>query len=288
MNSPVEHESFDDPSLKRVCRQAWSGEKCPLELFAKLKASARQASLQTVQPVQSVRSIPMWYRGGFQVAAAAVVLMAVGTFTLPYVRTANASSASAISAILVDPKNKITQSIVAMHEKCCQSKRGHQIAGVPKEKVFATADALGKRLGQPVLATAIPERGWSFEGGAVCPVTDNNERKVPAAHFIYKSGNESVSLFTMPRSVSPCRVFCGPYEGTYIETKPDGRQVAHPIAGFVDSRGAYCLVGTGSPRLTQTRLAAMRDRLQSTVAAYHASQQDAPTFVRAEMLQPAR
>jgi hypothetical protein len=133
----------------------------------------------------------------------------------------------------------------------------------------------------------IPERGWRFEGGALCPVIDNNENKIPAAHLIYKSGAESVSLFSMPRSVSPCRKFCGPYEGTYIETKPDGQQVPHPIAGFVDSRGAYCLVGTGSPRLTQARLAAMRDRIQSSVAINPLLLQQSPTVVHAELLQSA-
>jgi hypothetical protein len=267
MNSPVEPDSFEDSSLKRVCRQAWAGEKCPLALLERLRSAGRQGSLQTGQTVQSMRIVPMWYTGGFGVAAAALVLITLGVVLRPLTRPADASAA----ALNLDPK--ITKSLIDMHDRCCQHNGPHQIAGARGDCAFATGHALEKRLGQPILASAVPEPGWKFHGGAVCPVANK-----PAAHLIFKNGSDSVSLFSMPRSVSPCN------KTRQYEARYDDR---HAIAGFIDSRGAYCLVGSGGRELTPRRLAAMRDRIQSTVVVSPVPLEYRPTVVRAELLQLA-
>ena len=263
MNPSVENQSFEDPSLKRVCHHTWSSEKCPLALLAKLKESCKRSSLQTVQPVQSMRLVPMWYSGGFGVAAAAVFLVAFGLVTRPFA----ASPASPPAAVVLD--SQITQSIVDMHDKCCQWKGNHQIATAPKDQVLRTGPMLEQRLGQPVLAASMPEGGWTFRGGAVCPVNGR-----PAAHLIYKQGPDSVSVFSLPRSYTPSSTT---YEGTFNN---------HPIAGFVDSRGAYCLVGSGDADLTPQRLAAIRDRMQSNIVSTPPPAETRATVVQTELLEP--
>jgi hypothetical protein len=261
MNPSVENQSFEDSSLKRVCHHAWSSEKCPLALLTKLKDAARRSSLQTVQPVQSMRVVPMWYGGGFGVAAAAAVILAIGVVARPFARPASADSPLALDS-------QITQSIVDLHDRCCQWKGNHQIAGVPKDEVVRTGQALEQRLGQPILAASMPEGGWTFRGGAICPVNGK-----PAAHLIYKQGDESVSVFSLPRSYTPSSTT---YEGTYAN---------HPIAGYVDSRGAYCLVGSGGSDLTPQRLAAIRDRMQNNIVSTPLPTSYNPAVVQAELLQ---
>ena len=269
MNSPVEPDSFEDASLKRVCRQTWSGEKCPLALLAKLKDAAKQSALQTVQPVQSMRLVPMWYSGGFGIAAAAAVLLTVGVVARPFARPDSAQPPAFAS---LDPR--ITNSIIDMHDRCSHKVGPHVAANTSADKIMLTGHVLETKLGQPILAASLPEGGWNFRGGAICPVVDKAERKVPAAHLIYKSGDDSVSVFSMPRSTSPCPK---PYEGSYR---------GHPIAGFADANGAYCLVGSGSAAMTPQRIAAMRDRLQGSLVGTLLPPAYRQTVVSAELLQP--
>jgi hypothetical protein len=263
MNPSVENQSFEDPSLKRVCHQAWSSEKCPLALLAKLKENCKRSSLQTVQPVQSMRIVPMWYSGGFGVAAAAVFLVAFGLVVNPFA----ASPASPPTAVALD--SQITKSIVDLHDRCCQWKGDHQVAGVPKDQVLLTGQVLEERLGQPILAASMPEGGWTFRGGAICKADGR-----PTAHLIYKQGPDAVSVFSLPRSYTPSS---STYEGTFNN---------HPIAGFVDSRGAYCLVGSGDANMTPQRLAVIRDRMQNSVVSTPPPASYRQTVVQTELLSP--
>jgi hypothetical protein len=206
--------------------------------------------------------VPVWYSGSFGVAAAAVFLVAFGVVARPF-------AASPASPPTVALDSQITQSIVDMHDKCCQKNGTHQIVDAPKDQLVLTGQALEKRLGQPVLAASMPEGGWTFRGGAICPVDGK-----PAAHLIYKQGPEAVSVFSMPRSISPSSTT---YEGTFNN---------HPIAGFVDGRGAYCLVGSGDANMTPHRLAAIRDRMQSGIVSTPPPAGFRPTVVQAELLEP--
>jgi hypothetical protein len=270
MNSSDESQSFDDPSLKRVCRASWGHEKCPLALLSRLRGSASQTG-QSVQPQSSQPmrlNQPVWFNPLFGLGAAAAVLIVVGLFVSPFEGRSNVASAS-----FLDPQ--LTQSILAVHDKCCDKNGKHQVSNDTAGKVSETGYALHKRLGTPVLATAMPERGWTFRGGTVCPV-----KGVPAAHLIFKQGPASVSMFSLPRAASSSSyAYAGPYD-----SNPDDR---HVLAGFVDSRGAFCLVASGDSRITRARLAAMRDRIQTGVV-MSASPLPPAIYAQRELLQSRR
>ncbi len=228
---------FDDPALKRHCCAVWSCECAPKFLRDKLAAMLAEESIpKTIKPPAA-----FWQRPFAGVAAAAVVLLVSGVILM------QGSSSHPAQVAIVDPQ--LAADMVYRHDDCCTHHANHQTPGVPKTDMAKLGQVLSKDLRAPVLVASIPESGWSFRGGAVCPVG-----KIEAGHLIFDRGKASVSVFSMPRN---------------YYTQKTGRYQAlvnnHAIAGFADSRGTFCLVASGDSQITPDRLAALRDRMQADV-----------------------
>ncbi len=227
-----EPQNFDDPGLKKACCLAWAKECCTKALRDRVAAALAEESVGG--PIR----LPMafWQRPFAGVAAAAIVLLVSGVAIFQFGSTGNTALAAVDSTFAAD--------LIKTHERCCHKNGGHQMANVPLTDMNTLGQRLSQRLHQPVLVASMPESGWAFRGGVVCPVG-----KTPAAHLIFDHGHASVSVFSMPRTDN---IKSSKYQAVVNN---------HPMAGFVDSRGAYCLVG--DTELTAAHLAALRDRMQS-------------------------
>ncbi len=237
MTPPDEHTSFDDPTLKQLCCHAWRKDCASKELHAKLAAALFDESAgDTIRP-----PVAFWQRPFVGVAAAAVVLIVSGVAILQY-----HSSNGNVVATAVDAQ--LAADLVSRHDSCCNGHGNHQLPGIALNDMNKLGQALSTNLHRPVLVSAMPEMGWSLRGGEVCPVG-----KTPSAHVIFDHGGESVSVFSLPRTPDE-------HDGRYQMTLNN-----HAIAGFVDSRGTFFLVGSGEPAITPEHLAALRDQMQSNV-----------------------
>ena len=85
------------------------------------------------------------------------------------------------------------------------------------------------KIREPVLAAEMGE-GWKFVGAAMCPVNGK-----PSAHLVYNRNGQWLSVFSMPAS-SCERVRSGGFGGERLND--------HMIAGFANTGGVYCMVGS--------------------------------------------
>jgi|GEM_PF-2818146 len=232
--TPVDPDSFEDPSLKQLCCNAWRKDCAPKALCERLAKLASDTNLQSIRPPAA-----FWRQPWVGVAAAAVVLLVSGVaiyFHEPAGEYATINS-------------QLASDMVARHDLCCANHKQHQLAGIPVNDIPLLGKTLSNKLQQPVMVAALPEMGWTLRGGAVCPVG-----KTPAAHLIFdRIDTAQVSVFSLPHANN---MHNGRYEGVVDN---------HPMAGFVDSRGAFCLVGSVNGSLTPAHLAALRDQMQSAV-----------------------
>jgi hypothetical protein len=244
--------SFDDAPLKRACCGAWGKECAPDSLRRRLAALAEQeAPARTIRPPAA-----FWQRPFAGVAAAAVLLLVSGAALLH-----NESNSTLAS---INPQ--LAADLVSRHDACCGAHAGHQLVSVPRNDMPLLGQALSKALHRPVLVASLPESGWSFRGGTICPVG-----KVLSGHLIFDHGKESVSIFSLPRWEMP------------LDARYEAVVDHHPIAGFADSRGVFCLVGSGDPKLTADHLARLRDEMQESIVSA-ADINARPAFASAELL----
>lgn len=194
-------------------------------------------------------------------AAAAAVLFAFGSVTY--------FTADHTDAFAADIDQNLANAIIKTHDRCAYLP--HSMPGVPVHDIAGTGQSLNRKLHQPVLAASLPEKGWKFKGGAVCPVGS-----VESAHLVFEQGSAAVSIFSMPRSSCSAK-----HNGSYEKVVAD-----HPIAGFMDGQGSYCLVASGDGSITPARLAAMRDKIQSNIVRTPVAARE--TIANAELLQPYR
>jgi len=241
-----ELQNFDDPGLKKACCLAWAKECCTKALRDRVaQLIAEEAVTGPIKPPAA-----FWQRPFAGVAAAAVVLLVSGVAIFQFGGPGNTALAA------IDPT--LAANLVQTHDHCCHSHGSHQLANIPLDDYTTLGQRLSQRLHQPVISASLPESGWKFRGGAMCPVGGT-----PSAHLIFDQGVASVSVFSMPRSVYD--------KNTRYQTIVNN----HPMAGFVDSRGAFCLVASDNSKLTPERLAALRDRMQaSTIVANYEPQRE--------------
>lgn len=229
--------SFDDPPLKQHCCAVWSCECAPQALRDRLAALLAEESIpRNIKPPAA-----FWQRPFAGVAAAAVVLLVSGVVLLQ-------GSSRTAEAAAIDPQ--FAADLVFRHDDCCQAHNNHQIPGVPKSDMTKLGQVLSENLHAPVMVASLPESGWSFRGGSICPV---GKAATSAGHLIFDHGKSSVSVFSLPRSAYAQN---GRYEAVVDH---------HAIAGFADSRGTFCLVASKDSRITPEHLAALRDRMQADV-----------------------
>jgi len=234
--TPHEPHSFDDPALKKHCCAVWSCECAPPFLRDRLAALLASESIpKTIRPPSA-----FWQRPFAGVAAAAVVLLVSGIVLL------QGSSSNTAQAAVMDAQ--FAADLISRHDQCCQRYGDHQMRGIPKADLHQLGQALSSTLHAPVMVATLPENGWSFRGGSICPVG-----KTGAGHLIFDQGKASVSVFSVPRTVYS-------QNGRYQAVVDN-----HAVAGFGDSRGTFCLVASGDSHITPEHLAVLRDRMQADV-----------------------
>jgi len=96
---------------------------------------------------------------------------------------------------------------------------------------------------------------WQFQGATVSKISG-----VPAAHLLFKRGDETISIFS---------VSAGAF---YMDnTRGDGTTYAqmdkgHPISGFVQGGAIHCLVGSSkSGNISLKEVTALRDKIRGQV-----------------------
>ncbi len=231
--------SFDEPSLKTAVKRIWSEQAAPAELRAKLMqlaAAESEGGRMRLGPYASRHSVMSG------LAAAAVIL--VGLATVSY-RLASPSSARRAALALSIPPS-LSSDLVARHDACLHSP-DHHGRDLPHDDFQLISQSLSTQLHRPALAAPLNEAGWSFRGAAICPVGAK-----PCGHLVFVHDDEAISVFSLPADSIPA----GRGECAAVVSH-------HPVAGFAQSGGFFCLVGSSpADSLTERRLCAIRDRLE--------------------------
>lgn len=224
-------DHFDDPvlkaALKRACGKEQAPERLRQSLMQQMGVSPQAAPdpapppalklPQTTRPHARNNPWLSLFQPRLVTALAAVLVLAIGAGLLVY-RNMPTKSRIAHEAMLA---------MIRTHDACAVAE-GHRGADVPEDLRGAGA-ALGRTLGQTVLAANLVEDGWTLRGGSICPVAGK-----PSAHFLFQRGTQRLSVFSLPA-------------GAGFEVRPGAVCNAcvegHMVAGFVDQGRVYCMVG---------------------------------------------
>lgn len=262
-NDPTPEPPFEDPALREACRRAWGGERAPAALRERVARAVRDDA--PAPPAVATR----WRIGpGRRLAAAAVVLLAVGGLTAYYAGLLSGPGTSS-TAIPVRPAVSLIPATLAVqlaqvHELCS----GHDHHGIADEDFQQIETRLRRDLGQPVL-TCTPDHldgpgDWKFRGAAVCRVGGHR-----AGHLVFVRDQASVSVFSLPA------VACPQFPA---DAQCDTSGKACDIAAFRHGEGFFCVVGWSKDgSLGREQVRALRDRLRPNVVAARAN---APAVAR--------
>jgi hypothetical protein len=259
--------SFEDPALKTAVRQAWEGERAPADLRRRvMTALAHEDLLGSSTPVAeslSTKSPAFWRRPafGWSSAAAAVILVGIGlaasdTFSAKSDRVTTATATAGATPAATFPAD-LANALVRTHNGCLRAHPTdhHLFVAAPKGDMRVIAQAMSARLKHPVVTTSMDD-GWAFRGAAICPVGSQK-----AAHLVYARDDAAISIFSLPASValSSCA------DRQDCEAALDG----HPMAGFVENGGFYCVVATSGKKsaVDAQQVKALRDQLHGHVIA---------------------
>jgi hypothetical protein len=124
---------------------------------------------------------------------------------------------------------KTLLAMVKTHDFCCRKNNAHQHRDIPQNNFVLMGQTMASKIKEPVLAADL-EGGWKFVGAAMCPVSGQ-----PSAHLIYNRNGQWLSIFSIPASACD-KVRAGGFGGEKIND--------HMIAGFAQTGGVYCIVGT--------------------------------------------
>ena len=102
-------------------------------------------------------------------------------------------------------------------------------------------------------------RHASFRGAAVCPV---GETKAAHLLFVRDDGRSHISVYSIP--VTACYHASGDAHYEVLISN-------HPVAGFVQDKGLYCIVGCKSLKLDEIQ--GFRDQLRTRMAMRRAAEQ---------------
>jgi hypothetical protein len=152
--------------------------------------------------------------------------------------------------------------LVRTHDRCFRAHPTdhHLFTAAPKDNFPAIAQAMSARLHLPVIATSVGD-DWNFLGASICRVGDSK-----SAHLLYAHDGAAVSVFSLPASVA----ISGCPDHQNCEAAVGG----HPMAGFVENGGFFCVVGSSGAksRLDAREVKSMRDRLHGQMIAAAANQ----------------
>jgi hypothetical protein len=243
---------FEDPALRSAIRRAWSGQAAPPELHRQLADIANRQSEPDQPHSRPTPGAPgsaarvRWYRHPlFNLAAAAIVLVAVGLMTIKLsFRQVPSLAAETLPENLAD-------NLIVRHDACCRIP-DHHMPGLPRNDLQGIAVALRGRLGFPVMSGEPSAAPWQFAGASICDVGET-----AGAHLIFKQPNQDISIFSLPISVDP--KLAGKGEFALVDS-------GHPIAGFATKDALYAVVGSSTDdSLSLAAVTAMCDHLRPLV-----------------------
>ena len=235
-------DNFDDPALKSAVRRAWGNERAPDSLR---KSIALMAMPGSAAPVS--HSLLKYLSPSPLKSIAAAVLMTIGVAALAYqgYRMTHSGPVHGGSEKIPTP---VAQKLAADHDHLITdaNKWG---ADLPHDNAELAA-ALKQRLGYAPLA-APPGEGFSLVGASMVG-------KGNGAELLYKKGNQTVSVFSLPASEVP---LCGNNATVGGAGIPN-----HPMAGFVHDGGFYMLVGSSTDNsISAPQVQDLRNKLRATI-----------------------
>jgi hypothetical protein len=242
---------FDDANLQQAVRKCWAGECCPSALRRRIEAMAADAldrgDLDRGVLDRSARGpFSRWGRWVlYPVAAAAAVALVFGV--RHYENSVAPSSAVAMVAIPVSLQTEL----VRTHDHCSQTPNHQHLPGNGTDDA-SIARVMSAELHRPVLVARPSDPCWTYRGAAVCPVG-----AARSGHLVFRSGSDSLSVFSLPKSAMPDAV-----EGSEFECEADG----HTIVGFVRDGAVFCIVGSGTGSdVSVARLHQLRKTLEPRI-----------------------
>ncbi|HEV8379367.1 MAG TPA: hypothetical protein VGP99_10995 [Tepidisphaeraceae bacterium] len=209
MGAPL--DQFDAPELKSAVKRLYAAERAPAGLRQRVEAILRADEPQA-RPMRIHRAV-MW-----QWAAAAIIVVGLGGLI---VRVAYERSHPVGGQTLL--------AMVKTHDFCCRDGNSHRHRDIPQDSFVLMGQTLAGKIKEPVLAAEMGD-GWKFVGAAMCPVNGK-----PSAHLIYRRNGQWLSIFSIP-AASCDKVREGAIGGEKIND--------HMIAGFAQTGGVYCIVGS--------------------------------------------
>ena len=265
--------SFDDPGLRAAVHRAWGAEQCPEALRARVmslrSAAATSPHPTDPPPTPAILTHPSWWQRPmvhYGLAAAATILLGFGiAYQLddtPFGRDRLASgpggTGTEVTFASTVPQ-PIAQGLLESHDRCSKYDDHNVYPELSRDDFASVRQRLERRLGFPVLAGSVEEalgrNGWRFKGAAVCKVGN-----LETAHLVFVRDGQAISIFSLPPHT--CRDDGGqPRECE--DPNPD-----HPVAVFVWSDGAHCVVGSSADRsLSVDQVRAVLEHLRPTLPA---------------------
>ncbi|MBC8107466.1 MAG: anti-sigma factor [Anaerolineae bacterium] len=224
MSSEQANSTFDDPSFRSALRKQLVGETAPASLRSRIVAALDEVDTNEAPPRATIdrpsRSLFRRPLVGLAMAASILIVIGIGTFI------ALRSNAPAPRPVAVLPK-PFAEAMAHQHDVCSDS-NDHQTPGPPKTDLRLISKKLQEELGFQPLVTMLDD-GWQFAGERICPIGD-----VRTAHLLFKRGEQSLSIFSIPG-----KAVYSPQDGAQYQVTVD----QHPIAGFVRGTTMYCVVG---------------------------------------------
>jgi anti-sigma factor RsiW len=221
MGAPL--DQFDAPELKSAVKRLYAAERAPAGLRQRVEAILRAGEPQA-RPVRidpAVMGQVMWqvrWQVKWQRAAAAIIVVGL---------------AGLIIRVAYERNHPVGgQTLLAMvktHDFCCRDGNPHQHRDIPQASFVLMGQTLAGRIKEPVLAADMGD-GWKFVGAAMCAVNGK-----PSAHLVYRRNGQWLSIFSIP-AASCDNVREGAIGGEKIND--------HMIAGFAQTGGVYCIVGS--------------------------------------------
>lgn len=268
------NDTFHDPNLKAAIRRAWGSERAPADLRSRIESQLTHERNSAQGPGDVIHVAPSFWRrasGRLALAAAAAVVF-VGVAVVAYQMSgpgstaapvASSAGASAPAALEVEASPtklpaKLGAQLVKAHDACIKyhPDEHHLFKAAPKNDYKLISQRMAAQLKYPVVATAMGD-GWDFRGAALCPVGGKT-----VAHMMYRRDGAYVSVFSLPASAFPD---CPEHQS--CDAALDG----HPLAGFAEAGGFYCVVASSpdgsSIKIDAEQVRAMRDKLRGDVVA---------------------
>jgi anti-sigma factor RsiW len=223
-----EEPTFEDPALKQALNRSVAVERAPDALRHRIaqalaEAPAAPSASEQAQPAKApAEPIPFVLRlfrpRPLAGLVAAVVLIACGIFAyMKWVAPHPGTLPEALAQAIADRND------------ACAAIPDHHVVDKPNEAFPLIGQAIEQELHRPILAADLRRDGWTFSGAAVCPVEGDR-----CAHLLYKRGDQSLSVLSLPASL--------------IDHAPNGalyetRIANHSIVLQVHQGSLFCICG---------------------------------------------